>query len=127
MRPAVLEHLPWRIAGVILLGVLVVAYQPHLDDVINRLVIPIAMALATWLMVQNAVAVAVGAGALAAVHSAPGSGDWVVAAAYPALAGLCALIVLALLVQRFRRRIADTHHERWQRRRERGDGDEGGP
>src|SRR5690606_21472745 len=57
-RPAVLRHLPWRIAGLTLLAVLVVAYQPDRGDVVNRLAIPVAMALATWMLVQNAAAVA---------------------------------------------------------------------
>ena len=49
--PAVLEHLPWRIAGLVLLGILVVAYQPDQGGAVQRLLIPAAMALAAWLMV----------------------------------------------------------------------------
>lgn len=116
-RPKVLEHLPWRITGLLLLGVLVVLYQPEQQDVTNRLLIPLAMTLAAWLLVCNAMAVALGAGLLAAIHSAPGSGDWVSALAYPALAALGALVVMAVLVQRFRRHIAATHDERWRQRR----------
>jgi hypothetical protein len=117
-RPAIMQHLPWRVAGALLLGVLVVLYQPEQGDVINGLIIPVAMTLATFLLVQNALAVALGAGLLAGIHSAPGSGDWVSALAYPILAVLCAAVVLAVLVQRFRRHIAATHAERWRRRGE---------
>lgn len=122
-RPAIMQHLSWRIAGALLLGVLVVLYQPEQGDVNNRLIIPAAMTLAAFLLVQNALAVALGAGLLAGIHSAPGSGDWVSAAAYPILAALCAGVVLAVLVQRFRRHIAATHAERWRHRR--GDDSEG--
>ncbi|MFU8817238.1 MAG: hypothetical protein ACNA7W_17965 [Pseudomonadales bacterium] len=115
--PAILENLPWRIAGLILLGVLVVAYQPDLDNPIHRLVIPIAMAVATWMLVQNAAAVALGAGLLAGIHGNPGSADWIVGIAYPALAALCAAIVAVVFWGRFRRRIAATHQQRWQNRR----------
>ena len=121
--PAVLEHLPWRIAGLVLLGILVVAYQPDQGGAVQRLLIPAAMALAAWLMVQNLAAVAIGAGALALIHSAPGSGDWIVAFAYPAMAAVCGVILFSVFVQRFRRRIAEPHEAR---RRDRG-GDEDAP
>ena len=123
MRPAVLEHLPWRIAGLALLGVLVVLYQSDQGDVYNRLVIPVAMALSVWLLVQKVLAVALGAGLLAAIHSDP-QGDWIVALAYPLLALVCAAVVLYVFVQRFRRRIAETHEARWRHRQrddDRGD------
>ena len=118
-RPAVLEHLPWRVAGLVLLGALVVAYHPEQGGVLNRLLIPAGMALATWLLVQNVAAVALGAGVLAAFHSAPGSGDWVRAVAYPVLAALCGVVLMVVLVRRFRRRIAATHEARWRQRQER--------
>lgn len=118
-RPAVLAHLPWRVAGLVLLGGLVVAYHPEQGGVLNRLLIPVAMAVATWMLVQNLAAVALGAGLLATIHSAPGSQDWIAAAAYPGLAALCGLILAAVLLQRFRRRIAATHDTRWRDRRER--------
>lgn len=118
-RPAVLEHLPWRIAGLVLLGVLVVVYQPEQGDPVNRLLVPVGMAIATWLLVRNVAAVALGAGLLAAIHSTPGSGDWISGTAYPLLAAGCAVMVGVVFVQRFRRRIAATHEERWRRRRAR--------
>jgi hypothetical protein len=112
-----MTHLPWRVAGLILLGLLVVAYQPELGGALQRVVMPVAMAVAAWLMVQNVTAVALGAGALAAIHSAPRSEDWIVAIAYPALAAACGVILIAVFVQRFRRRIATTHEARWRHRR----------
>jgi len=124
-RPAIMQHLPWRIAGALLLGILVVLYEPEQGNVIDRLIIPAAMTLAAFLLVHNALAVALGAGLLAGIHSEPGSGDWVSALAYPLLAALCAGVVLAVLVQRFRRHIAATHAERWRRRRGDDNGDDG--
>jgi hypothetical protein len=114
--PAHLSHLSWRIAGLVLLGALVVAYQPEIGDVMNRLVIPVAMAFATWLLVQNLAAVALGGGLLAAIHGDLRSSDWILSVAYPALAALSAVIVITVYGQRFRRRIAATHRERWRNR-----------
>jgi hypothetical protein len=118
--PAVLENLPWRIAGLLLIAVLVVLYQPDSGGVVQRLLIPVAMAVGAWLLVQNAVAVALGAGLLAALHSAPGQPDWIAARAYPALAAVCAMILVALLGRRFRRHVAATHDARWRHRRGNG-------
>ncbi|MAT84769.1 MAG: hypothetical protein CMQ43_10455 [Gammaproteobacteria bacterium] len=125
MKPAVLENLPWRVAGLVLLGVLVVLYQSDQGDLLNRLVIPVAIALSAWLLVQKVLAVALGAGLLAAIHSDP-QGDWIAALAYPLLALACGAVVLYVLVQRFRRRIAETHEARWRHRRDDGDGTRGG-
>ena len=123
-RPAALEHMPWRITGLALLGVLVVLYQTDQSDVVHRLAIPIAMAVATWLLVQNLLSVALGAGLLALIHSNLG-GDWIAGLAYPALAAVCGVIVAAILGGRFRRRIHATHEARWRARRERRNGDGG--
>lgn len=123
-KPAVLRHLPWRIAGLALLAVLVVVYHPEQGGVIHRLAIPMAMAVATWMLVQNLAAVALGAGVLAGIHSAPGSGDWIRALGYPILAAACAAIVGVVVVQRFRRRIAATHDARWRHRQARRRGGE---
>lgn len=115
--PAVMERLPWRVAGLILLGLLVVIYQPDAGGPLHRLLIPIGMALGAWLLVQNGVAVALGAGLLAALHSDPGAADWIVARAYPALAVFSFLVLAVLLGRRFRRHIAATHDDRWRHRR----------
>lgn len=122
-RPAVLDRLPWRILGLVLLGALVLVYHPEQGGLTNRLVIPTGMAVATWMLVQNLAAVALGAGILAGVHSAPGSADWVRGLAYPVLTVLCAIALTVVFLRRFRRHIADTHDVRWQHRRERGRGE----
>lgn len=116
--PKALEHLPWRIAGLLLLGALVVVYQPETGSAVDRVLIPIAMAVATWLLVQKVVAVALGAGLLAVIHSTPGAADWISGLAYPALAAACALILMVVWGRRFRRHIAATHEARWRHRRQ---------
>jgi hypothetical protein len=115
--PRLLDRLPWRVAGVALLAVLTVVYEPSAGGPLQRLLIPIGMAVATGLLVQNAAAVAIGAGALSAIHAAPRSADWIDAIAYPLLALCCAGILAAILLRRFRRHIADTHDARWRHRR----------
>lgn len=112
------EHLRWRLLGVLLLGVAVVVYQPSAGDPLNRLLIPVIMAMAAWLMVQNLAAVALGACLLAAIHSNPSSADWIDARAYPGLAALAAAILIMIFARRFRRRIEETREARWAPRRD---------
>lgn len=111
------EHLRWRLAGILLLGVAVVVYEPSAGDPVNRLLIPLIMAAATWLMVQNLAAVALGAFLLAAIHSNPSSADWIDARAYPGLATLAAAMLVVIFARRFRRRIQETREARWGPRR----------
>ncbi len=118
-----LEHLPWRLAGLVLLGALVVVYHPEQGGAVNRLVIPLGMGIATWMLVQNLAAVTLGAGVLAGVHSAPGSSDWVRGIAYPAVTAACAILLGIVLIERFRRHMAATHEARWRQRRDRQQGD----
>jgi hypothetical protein len=75
--------------------------------------------------VQKVLAVALGAGLLAFIHSDLG-GDWIAGFAYPALAAICAVILATILVGRFRSHIHATHEARWRARRERRD-DDGAP
>jgi hypothetical protein len=112
-----MTRLPWRLAGVVLLALCVVVYEPAADSVLQRLVLPLGMALAAWLMVQNLVAVALGAFLLAAIHGDPGASDPVTGIGYPAVAAAAGLTLLIIFVRRFRARIAATHEARWQRRR----------
>ena len=108
------RHLRWRLCGVLLLGVTVIAYEPSAGDPVNRLVIP-----AAWLMGQNLAAVALGACLLAVIHSSPSSADWIDARAYPGLAALAGVILVSIFARRFRRRIEETREARWAHRRSR--------
>jgi hypothetical protein len=122
--PAVLEHLPWRIGGLVLLGALVMVYQPEQGDLVNRLLVPVGMAIATWLLVQNLAAVALGAGLLAAIHGDLGSADWIRGIAYPMLAAGCGIVVAVVFARRFRRHMAATHEQRWRQRQSRQQDDD---
>ncbi len=110
------EHLRWRLVGVLLLGVAVIAYEPSAGDPVNRLLIPVIMAIAAWLMVRNLAAVALGACLLATIHSNPSSTDWIDARAYPGLAALAAVILITIFARRFNRRIKETREARWAHR-----------
>lgn len=116
-RPRPLERLPLRLAGVLVVALLVVLYQPDAQDPIQRLLVPVGLAVGAWMLVQNLAAVALGAGVLALIHSDPGSADPISGVAYPALAALAAFLAGAVFVRRFRRHIAATHDARWRHRR----------
>jgi hypothetical protein len=115
--PAHLDNLPWRVAGLVLLGVLVVVYQTDQGDLVNRLLIPLAMAFAAWLLVQNITAIALGGTLLAGIHGDLGSRDWIHSLAYPALAAIGTVVLAIIFSRRFRDRIAATHEARWRDRR----------
>jgi len=116
-----MTRLPWRLAGVVLLALCVVVYEPAGDSALHRLLLPLVMGLAAWLMVQNLVAVALGAFLLAAIHGDPGASDPVTGIGYPVVAAVAGLTLLGIFVQRFRARIEATHEARWQRRRSAAD------
>jgi hypothetical protein len=119
-----LDKLPWRVAGLVLLGVLVVAYQTDQGDLVNRLLIPLAMAFAAWLLVQNVAAVALGGALLAGIHSDAGSRDWIESMAYPVLAIVGGVVLVVVFARRFRHRIAATHEARWRHRHRGTEGDD---
>jgi len=112
-----MSNLPWRLLGVLLLAVCVVLYEPAGETILHRLLLPLGMAAAAWLMVQNLAAVAFGTALLAAIHGNPGSTDPITGVAYPAVAATAGLVLTIILVRRFRARVRDTHDARWQRRR----------
>jgi hypothetical protein len=111
-----MTNLPRRIAGVVLMGVAVLLYDAASDASIHRLLLPLGMAIAAWLMVQNAAAVLLGTTLLTAIHSAPGNSDWVIGWAYPLLAFVSGAALVWIGVQRFRGRIKSTREARWRPR-----------
>ncbi len=112
-----IAHLGWRLAGVALLAAVVVAYDPNAGDLQNRLLLPLLMAVATWMMVQNLAAVALGACLLASIHSDPASADWILGRVYPGLAALAGVLLMVIVARRFHRRILETREARWGPRR----------
>ena len=112
-----MTDLPIRIAGVALLAACVLAYDGDAPGAWQRLVLPLGMAFAAWLMVRNLAAVALGTALLAGIHSAPGSTDPIAATGYPLVAAGATLVLIAVFIGRFRARIAATHDARWRQRR----------
>ncbi|MFM8355751.1 MAG: hypothetical protein ACKOBM_12725 [Gammaproteobacteria bacterium] len=112
-----MTRLPWRIAGVVLLVAAMGLWQPDSATVAARLGVPLLMALAAALIVQNLAAVALGAAILAGIHSDPGAADLVTGIGYPLVASVATMLLLFIFWQRFRARIRATHDARWQHRR----------
>lgn len=112
-----MNRLPARIGGVVLLAIAVVFFDPISASPLHRLVLPVTMALAAWLMVQNAAAVLLGATLLTTIHAEPQNPDWIVGRAYPALALACGAALGYIAWQRFRRRIEATREARWRSRK----------
>ena len=112
-----MTHLPQRITGVIVLAVAVVLYDATSIAAVHRLVLPLAMALAAWLMVQNAAAVLLGVALLTPLHAHPADPDWISARAYPVLAIVSGTALAVIVLQRFRLRIESTREARWRNRR----------
>jgi hypothetical protein len=108
--------LPGRIAGVVLMGMIVMVFDATSGAALHELVLPLGMALAAWLMVQNAAAVLLGITLLAAIHTDPASPDWVIGRAYPAVAILSGGVLVYIALQRFRKHIEATREARWSRR-----------
>jgi hypothetical protein len=111
-----MTRLPARIAGVILMGVAVMFFDAVSSSPVHQLMLPLAMAVAAWLMIQNAAAVLLGATLLTAIHADPQDPDWIISRAYPALAVLSGIALGFIGVQRFRKRIAATREARWRHR-----------
>lgn len=118
-----MTRLPWRLAGVVLLLGAMGLWQPDSAGAMARIGVPLVMALATGMIVQNVAAVALGSAILAGIHSAPGADDPVTGIGYPLIASCAAILVIIIFMRRFRARIRATHDARWQHRRQSPDKD----
>ena len=108
---------PWhRLAGLAVVLVCLGVYEPGTAGTDQRLIYPLVMAAGAWALVQNLTAVALAGTVLAVIHTDL-SGDWISRYAYPGLAVMGVVILAWTGVQRFRRRIAETHGARWSDRR----------
>jgi hypothetical protein len=105
-----------RLAGVAIILGCVLLYRDHPDPVLRDLVLPAAIAVGALLAVRNVIAVALGAGLLAAIHWHP-DGNWIERIVYPLAALVAFAIVATIWIRRFRERIATTHDARWRGRR----------
>lgn len=118
-----MTHLPSRLAGVGVVGIVVALWDPASGNLALRIGLPVLLAIGAALMVRNVAAVAFAAALLAGIHSKPGTADPVAAIAWP-MACAAALATLAVIWgQRFRARIKATHGARWRNR----SGDKGSP
>ena len=111
-----LSHPLLRTTGVALAAVIVFFLDVSSDNVVHQLWLPLALALAAYLMTQALMAVAIATFALATAHSDLASTDWIVAQAYPGIAATSLLVCCAIGVRRFKNHIEATHDARWAHR-----------
>ena len=112
--PAILN----RIVGLALILSFLLGYEPGGSGLGNNVLLPLALALGSWLILRSALALALAATLLAGAHSVPGANDVAPGLIYPGIAVGAALVVLASLGHRFRRHILATRDARWQQRGE---------
>lgn len=112
-----LRRMGLRIAGLVLVIAGLALFDTSSSSVTQRLVLPLAMAVGAWALVQNAAAVALGVTVLALIHSDLSASHWIDRLAYPILTGFGGAVLIAIAWRRFRDRMRDTHHARWAGRR----------
>ena len=107
-----------RLVGLAIVLASLAFYDPSATSVVQRLAVPLLMALGAWALVQNLAAVALAVAVLGVIHLDLATGDWVDRIAWPILTLAAVATFLWILIGRFRQRIRDTHEARWQRRRD---------
>lgn len=116
-----LSH-PWsRAAGVLVAALIVFFLDTQSVSVLHRLVLPLGLAVAAWLMTRSLMAVAFATFTMAAISTRFSADSWMPSIAYPSIACLSLLVCAVIIIRRFRERIADTHEQRWAQRRARRD------
>lgn len=113
-----INHPVQRIAGCLIILAIVFVIDLNNPAALHQLLLPLGLALGAYLVSQAFAAVCIAAFALSLTHMNTASGEWVSAIAYPAVAGITALILIGISARRFRERIAETHAARWQHRKE---------
>ena len=102
--------------AVLLIGLLV--FDASDASVLQRLVVPAALTLGAWLLVQNAVPVMLAVCVIAALHSDTASSDLISSRVLPCISAIAGITLLTLAAGRFRARIRDTRTARWANRGE---------
>ena len=102
--------------GTAVLALSLLFYQTGSASLWQSLLLPIIMAAAALALVQNLAAVAFGTLILASIHTDLSATSWVPSLAYPAIAGVAAVLLGGIILQRFRKTIAATREARWARR-----------
>lgn len=105
-----------RLAGLFLIFLGLALYDPESPAAVHRLLLPALLAVGAWALVQNVAAVAIATAVLGVIHLDLEAGSWIDRYAYPAVTAAAVLTLLAIGVQRFRRRIVETREARWSER-----------
>lgn len=90
-----------RAAGLGLVVVFLLLWEPNSLDPMHRLALPALLAFGAWLVVANLAAVTLAVLALASIHTDLSADDPVRALVYPGVAVLAALTAAALYGRRF--------------------------
>ena len=115
-----LSH-PWsRLSGVLLAAVIVFVLDTTVKSAWHQLWLPLALAVAAYLMTRTAMAVAFAAFALAATNTDLEANHWIASLAYPSISVASLAICTWIGVSRFRRHISATHDARWAERGQSG-------
>jgi len=114
-----LSHAGSRVGGVVLTALVVFAFDTHSASVLHRLILPLLLVLAAWLMTRSSMAVAFATCTLAALHTDLTGSHWIPSLAYPLIAVFAGAVCLVNLTGRFRARMHATHDQRWAERRAR--------
>ena len=101
-----------RIVGLALVIVFLLAYAPDSTTLAQRIWLPLLAAVGAYLVVQNALAVALGIALLASINSALGSTDPLNGMVYPLLAGAAGSVAATILIRRFAGAVRDTRAAR---------------
>ena len=108
---------PWqRLAGLLLIFLGLALYDPESSAALHRLLLPALLAAGAWALVQNIAVVALATAVLGVIHLDFAASSWVDRYAYPAITAAAVLTLLAIGIQRFRRRILETREARWSER-----------
>ncbi len=91
-------------------------YDPESPTALHRLLLPCLLAAGAWALVQNVTVVAIATAVLGVIHLDFAANGWIDRFAYPAVTAAALLTLLAIGIQRFRRRIVETREARWSER-----------
>lgn len=104
-----------RVLGLCLLVGVFLYLDPAQNNILHRLLLPLAAMLGASLVIRNLVAITL-ACLLLTLLAANLNGDIYQKWLYPAIAVLATLVLLYRLLQRFQASIRTTHKERWKNR-----------
>ena len=107
-----------RLLSLAVLLVCLALYDPGAASAMQRLTLPLLMALGAWALVRSPAAVALAVAVLGVIHLDLTNGDWIDRIAWPLVTLIAILYFAWILLGRFRQRIRETHEARWQRRRD---------